>query len=154
MSREAVQHYFAQYEMEHRLMVLEHSTATVDEAARAHAVDADKIGKTLSFKLDEQAILIVVSGLSRIDNKKYKQQFAKKAKMLSADEALAETGHAIGGVCPFGLKKPLDVYLDVSLKNHKEIIPAAGDSHSSIRLTIEELERFANCKAWVDVCRQ
>jgi len=73
--------------------------------------------------------------------------------MLSKDEALEYTGHAIGGVCPFGLKEPIDVYLDMSLKEHSEIIPAAGDRHSSIRLTIEELERYSNCKDWVDVCK-
>ena len=153
MSFEAVKNYFSQYNMEHRIMVLESSTATVEEAAQAHRVDPDQIGKTLSFKLGDKAILIVVAGNSKIDNKKYKKQFSKKAKMLNAKEALDETGHAIGGVCPFGLKKNIDVYLDVSLKKHTEIIPAAGDQHSSIRLTIEELEKYSNYKTWIDVCK-
>ncbi|MDM8539349.1 YbaK/EbsC family protein, partial [Desulfobacterales bacterium HSG17] len=95
----------------------------------------------------------VVAGKAKIDNKKYKNYFFKKAKMLNKDETLEHTGHAIGGVCPFGLKKPIDVYLDISLKKHSEIIPAAGDRHSSIRLTIEELEKYSNCKEWVDVCK-
>lgn len=153
MSLEAVRDYFSEFGMEDRVMVLEHSTATVEEAARAHGVDPDQIGKTLSFKLDGNPILIVVAGKAKIDNKKYKARFSKKAKMLSKDEALEHTGHAIGGVCPFGLIKPVDVYLDVSLKKHAEVIPAAGDRHSSIRLTIEELETYANCKEWIDVCK-
>jgi len=153
MSLEAVNEYFAEYDMDHRVMVLENSTATVEEAAQAHGVDPDQIGKTLSFKVNEEPILIVVAGKAKIDNKKYKGHFTKKAKMLKKDEALEYTGHAIGGVCPFGLKKPIDVYLDISLKKHLEVIPAAGDRYSSIRLAIEELEKYSNCKEWVDVCK-
>jgi prolyl-tRNA editing enzyme YbaK/EbsC (Cys-tRNA(Pro) deacylase) len=153
MSLEAVREYFAEYNMDHRVMVLENSTATVEEAAQAHGVDPDQIGKTLSFKIGEDPILIVVAGKAKIDNKKYKNHFSKKAKMLNKDEALEFTGHAIGGVCPFGLKKPIDVYLDISLKKHSEVIPAAGDRYSSIRLTIEELEKYSNCKDWIDVCK-
>jgi Cys-tRNA(Pro) deacylase len=153
MSLDAVKEYFSKYEMDHRIMVLETSTATVDEAAKAHGVDPDQIGKTLSFKIDEAPILIVVAGKAKIDNKKYKNQFSKKATMLKHDEALEHTGHAIGGICPFGLKKQIDVYLDISIKKHQEIIPAAGDQNSSIRLTIEELEKYSNYKAWVDVCK-
>lgn len=153
MSLETVKLYFSQYNMDDRIKVLESSTATVEEAAKAHQVDPDQIGKTLSFKLEDKAILIVVAGISKIDNKKYKNQFSVKAKMLSPDEVLEETGHAIGGVCPFGLKKPIDVYLDISLKKHQEVIPAAGDQHSAIRLTIEELEKYSNYSAWVDVSK-
>jgi len=153
MSLEAVKEYFAEYNMDHRVMVLENSTATVEEAAQAHGVDPDQIGKTLSFKIDEDPILIVVAGKAKIDNKKYKNHFSKKAKMLNKDEALEQTGHAIGGVCPFGLKKPIHVYLDISLKKHSEVIPAAGNSYSSIRLTIEELEKYSDFKEWVDVCK-
>lgn len=152
MSLEAVKNYFSEYNMDHRIMVLEHSTATVEKAATAHGVDPDQIGKTLSFKLDEKPILIVVAGNAKIDNRKYKSAFSKKAKMLNQNEVLEHTGHEIGGVCPFGLAKPMDVYLDVSIKNYPEIIPAAGSRNSSIRLTIKELETFSNCKAWVDVC--
>ena len=153
MSTQAVIEYFSQYNMDQRVMVLEASTATVEEAAQAHGVDPDQIGKTLSFKLGETPILIVVAGKAKIDNKKYKAYFSKKAKMLSKDEALEHTGHAVGGVCPFGLKHPMDVYLDVSLKAHSEIIPAAGDRNSSIRLTLNELETYSNCKDWIDVCK-
>jgi len=153
MSLEAVIKYFSEYNMDNRVMVLEHSTATVEEAAQAHGVDPDQIGKTLSFKINEKPILIVVAGKAKIDNKKYKKSFSKKAKMLNKDEVLEHTGHAIGGVCPFGLKKPIDVYLDVSLKKHLEVIPAAGDRNSSIRITLEELEKHSDCKEWVDVCK-
>ena len=153
MSLEAVKEYFSNFSIEHRITTLDKSTATVDEAAEAHGVDPDQIAKTLSFKLNDNPILIVVAGTARIDNQKYKSQFIQKAKMLNQQEALEHTGHAIGGVCPFGLKKPVDVYLDISLKKHKEVIPAAGDLNSTIRLTIEELEQYSNCKDWVDVCK-
>ena len=153
MSMEAVKDYFFDYNMDHRIMVLDTSTATVDEAAKAHGVDPDQIGKTLSFKIDDKPILIVVSGTAKIDNQKYKSYFLKKAKMLNQQEVLEHTGHAIGGVCPFGLKEPIDVYLDVSLKKHTEVIPAAGNLKSSIRLTIEELKKYSNYKDWVDVCK-
>lgn len=153
MSLEAVKKYFSQHNIADRIEVLENSTATVEEAAKAHHVDPDQIGKTLSFRLEDKAILVVVAGRSKIDNKKYKNQFSSKAKMLNPDEVLEETGHVIGGVCPFGLKKTIDVYLDVSLKKHLEIIPAAGDQYSAIRLTIEELEKYSNYTAWVDVSK-
>lgn len=153
MTLKAVKEYFSTFRMDDRIMVLDASTATVELAAAAHGVDPDQIGKTLSFKIDEHPILIVVSGTAKIDNQKYKRCFSKKAKMLNPSEALAHTGHAIGGVCPFGLKKPMDVYLDISLKRHHEVIPAAGDLNASIRLTITELEKHSHYKAWVDVCR-
>lgn len=153
MSVEAVIEYFSAFDMNHRVMTLDNSTATVQEAAQVHGVDPDQIGKTLSFKIDDTPILIVVAGQAKIDNKKYKGYFSKKAKMLNKDEALEFTGHAIGGVCPFGLKQSMDVYLDISLKKHTEVIPAAGDKYSSIRLTIDELEKYSNCKAWIDVCK-
>lgn len=153
MSLESVIEYFSQYHMDHRVMVLKNSTATVEEAAIAHGVDPDQIGKTLSFKCDGEPILIVVAGRAKIDNQKYKRHFSQKARMLNKYETLEHTGHAIGGVCPFGLKKAIPVYLDVSLKKHGKVIPAAGDCYASIPLTIEELEKYSNRKAWVDVCK-
>jgi len=153
MSLAAVKNYFSTFNIEHRIMVLEESTATVHEAAEAHGVDPDQIAKTLSFMLGDTPLLIVTSGTSRVDNKKYKGHFAKKAKMLNPQQVLDYTGHAIGGVCPFGLKTPMDVYLDISLKKHITIIPAAGDLFSSIKLSIEELEKYSNYQQWVDVCK-
>ena len=131
MSLETVREYFANFNMDHRIMVMETSTATVDEAAKAHEVDPDQIGKTLSFKMDEGALLVVVSGTSRIDNKKYKNHFSQKAKMLNAEEALEHTAHAVGGICPFGLKKPLDVYLDVhnALREPNLILRFGNEGH-------------------------
>ncbi|MDD1782723.1 YbaK/EbsC family protein [Enterovibrio sp. ZSDZ35] len=154
MSLEAVTDYFSSLGMENRILVMDKSTATVDEAAKVHKVDPDQIAKTLSFKVDETPILIVVSGASKIDNKKYKQHFQKKAKMLSPDEVLDVTGHAVGGVCPFGLPNPVEVFLDISLKKHDEVIPAAGGQNSAIRLTLPELEIHSQAMAWVDVCKE
>ena len=153
MSLAAVKTYFSNYGIEHRIITLKTSTATVEEAAIAHDVDPDQIGKTLSFKIDGKPILIVISGHAKIDNKKYKHRFSKKAKMLSPQEVIAYTGHAVGGVCPFGLNQQIDVYLDVSLKKHTEVIPAAGDHKSAIRLTLTELEKYSNHVNWVDVCK-
>ncbi len=136
-----------------RIVVFEQSTATVEEAAQQHGVNPDQIAKTLAFKLDDRAILIVASGKSRVDNKKYKAHFSKKPKMLTAEEVVSETGHFIGGVCPFGLKKKLEVYLDIALQKHDIVIPAAGSKYASIPLSIKELEEYSNCHSWIDVCK-
>lgn len=153
MSLASVKEHFSRFNIEHRIMILQESTATVDDAAEAHSVDPDQIAKTLSFMLDDVPLLIVTSGRSRIDNPKYKNQFGKKAKMLNPQQVLDYTGHAIGGICPFGLATPIDVYLDVSLKKHTEVIPAAGDLYSSIKLNIEELEKYSNFQQWIDVSK-
>ena len=153
MSLASVKKYFEKFGMKDRIISLDQSTATVAEAAFAHGVVPGQIGKTLSFKVGEDPLLILVAGDKRIDNKKYKSQFGIKAKMLSAEEALAWTGHAIGGICPFGLSSKLPVYLDISLRAYTEIIPAAGDRNSAIRMTIEELEKYSEFSAWIDVCQ-
>ena len=133
-------------------MELNEPTPTVATAAAAHGVEPGRIGKTLSFKLDGGPILIVTAGDAKISNAKYKARFAKKARMLSAEEVVEHTGHPVGGVCPFGLPKRLPVYLDASLRRFEESIPAAGSLNSSIRLTLEELERYSGAVEWVDVC--
>ena len=153
MSLESVKAFFRLHGMEDRVISLSQSTATVSEAAMAHDVEPGQIGKTLSFKIKEEPLLILVAGDKKIDNKKYKAQFGAKAKMLSPDEALAFTGHAVGGICPFGLKNEIPVYLDASLKAYEEIIPAAGDRNSAIRLSIDEVEKYSGFKIWVDVCK-
>ena len=137
--------------MEGRIMELEFTTATVADASLAHGVVEGQIGKTLSFRCGEELILIVVAGDAKISNKKYKSHFSRKAKMLSAEEVLNYTGHPVGGVCPFGLPRKLNVYLDVSLQRFQEVIPAAGSHNSSIKLSIEELTRFSDSKGWIDV---
>lgn len=153
MSLESVKVFFQEHGIAHRVVSLPQSTATVGEAAEAHGVAPGQIGKTLSFKVKEAPLLILVAGDKKIDNKKYKAQFGAKAKMLSPDEALAHTGHAIGGICPFGLKTNVPVYLDISLKAYEEVIPAAGDRNSAIRLTIAEVEKYSGFTEWVDVCK-
>ncbi len=153
MSLLSVKNFFKQHNLDNRIVTLPRATATVEEAAREHKVTAGEICKTLSFKLDEKPILILVAGDKKIDNKKYKAFFGKKAKMLTPDEAVQFTGHEIGGVCPFGLPEPIDVYMDESLREYQEVWSAAGDKFSAIKLTVQELEKYSNCKDWIDICK-
>lgn len=135
-------------------MEFETSSATVELAAEAIGVIPARIAKTLSFRGDEEkAILIVAAGDAKIDNKKFRQTFGFKARMLNPDEVLEQTGHAIGGVCPFGLANDLDVYLDVSMKRFHTLFPACGSSNSAIELAIDELFQYSFAKGWVDVCK-
>ena len=135
--------------------ITEHSETidTVEHAAEQIGCTEPEIAKTLSFLVDGRAILIVAAGDARIDNPKYKAQFGTKAKMLTPDEAVAMVGHAVGGVCPFAVKEGVAVYLDESLKRFPTVFPACGSGSSAIELTIEELERYSSCTAWVDVCK-
>ncbi|RKX94848.1 MAG: YbaK/EbsC family protein [Spirochaetes bacterium] len=153
MVLEHVKAHFKQWNIDDRIMELEATTATVADAAAAHGVEAGQIGKTLSFKIDDEPILIVVAGDAKIANTKYKARFAKKAKMLTPDEVLTYTGHPVGGVCPFGLPRNLSVYLNISLKRFEDVIPAAGSHNSSIRLSLEELEQYSDFRGWIDVCK-
>ena len=153
MSIEKVKSYFAKYNMEHRIREFEVSSATVELAAAALNCGPERIAKTLSFIVDGQAILVVTAGDGRIDNTKYKARFGTKAKMLGSDEAINLIGHAIGGVCPFAVREGVAVYLDESLKRFETVFPACGSGNSAIELTIEELEKYSNYSAWVDVCK-
>ena len=137
-----------------RIIVTENSSATVAEAAKALGCEEAMIAKTLSFLQDGRAVLILADGLARIDNRKYKDRFGCKAKMIPADLVESLIGHDIGGVCPFGVNDSVGIYLDVSLKKHEIIYPAVGTDHSGVKLTIPELERCSGFLAWVDVCRQ
>ncbi len=134
--------------------VIEHaqSTATVEEAAATLGVEAKLIAKTLTFDLKDRYIVVVMQGDARIDNQKFKNVFHKKARMLKPAEVEAVTGHPVGGVCPFALKNPLDVYLDISLKKFKFIYPAAGAANASVKISPEELERISSGR-WVDICQ-
>lgn len=154
MSLESVQKYFEQFGLKNRILILNHSSATVDLAAEALNTKPAQIAKTLSFLIDDQPILIVMEGTARIDNHKYKTKFHKKAKMMTYDELIKYVGHEPGGVCPFGLKDGVIVYLDESLKKFKTVFPAAGSSNSAIELTIEELEKYSNFKEWIDVTKE
>ena len=136
-----------------RIREFEVSSATVALAAEALGCEPARIAKTLSYKLnDGSVILIVTSGDTRVDNKLFKARFACKAKMLSPEEAVEYVGHAVGGVCPFGVPDTVKVFLDISMKRFATIFPACGSSNSAIELDCEELERFSRAEAWVDVC--
>lgn len=129
------------------------SSATVELAAEALHTEGCRIAKTLSFLVDKEAVLIVCAGDTRIDNSKYKAFFHTKAKMLAPQEVEERIGHAIGGVCPFGINEDVKVYLDASLKRFETVFPACGSSNSAIEMSIPELEQFAKPLAWIDVCK-
>lgn len=153
MAIDKVREYFRQYHMEGRIREFEVSSATVALAAQALGCAPARIAKTLSFMVDGQPILIVAAGDVKIDNSKYKKQFGTKAKMLSPDQVAELIGHAVGGVCPFGVKKGVKIYLDESLKRFETVFPACGSSNSAIELTIPEMERYAGEEGWINVCK-
>ena len=153
MSIEKGRAYFRQFGMEDRVMEFEVSSATVELAAQALGVEGARIAKTLSFKNGEGCMLILAAGDARIDNKKFKEKFHFKAKMLTADEVVEMVGHPVGGVCPFGINDGIDVYLDNSLKRFETVFPAVGSASSAIELNLEELFRYSNAIEWIDVCK-
>ena len=154
MSVELVKKYFQNTELEGKVLEFPTSSATVELAADAVGTEPDRIAKTMAFLLGDEAIVIVVSGLSRIDNKKFKAQFHTKAKMIPFAAVEEYLGHPPGGVCPFALKEGVKVYLDVSLRAHETVFPAAGSENSAIETTIDQLERFTSYEEWVDVCKK
>lgn len=153
MAMEKVRQYFKTWGVEDKILELDASSATVELAAQAVGCEPERIAKTLSFMVGEKPILIVAAGDTKIDNQKYKAQFSTKAKMLTPDEAIDLIGHAVGGVCPFGINDGVTVYLDDSLKRFKTVFPACGSSNSAIELTIDEIEKYSNYSSWVDVCK-
>ena len=154
MAIERVREYFRQQGMEERIRELKDSTATVELAAAALGCEPCRIAKTLSFKVEDRPILVVVAGDAKIDNAKYKAAFHTKAKMLTPEEAENLVGHAVGGVCPFAVNEGVTVYLDESLKRFETVFPACGSSNSAIELTMEELEHYScGFESWVDVCK-
>lgn len=153
MSLERAKAYLMEKGLSDRIIIPEHSSATVAEAAEALGCEPGMIAKTLSFLMGEQPVLILAEGTARIDNAKYKTRFSKKAKMIPSDQVEALVGHSVGGVCPFGVNEGVKVYLDESLKLHDTVYPAAGTDHSAVRLSIADLERACPDAEWVDVCR-
>jgi prolyl-tRNA editing enzyme YbaK/EbsC (Cys-tRNA(Pro) deacylase) len=153
MAIDKVRQYFERYGVENRIQEFESSSATVELAARALHCEPERIAKSLSFKVNEMCVLIVAAGDAKIDNAKFKAQFATKAKMLALDEVELMVGHAVGGVCPFGINENVDVYMDVSLQRFDTVFPACGSSNSAIELTIDELQKYSNSKEWIDVCK-
>lgn len=145
--------YIEKYGLEKNIMEFTVSSATVEEAAKAVNCKEEEIAKTLSFLVEEKPIVIVVPGDKKIDNSKYKAEFHSKAKMIPFDNVEKLIGHEVGGVCPFGIKENVQVYLDISLKRFPIVYPACGSSNSAIKLTIEELEKISNYKKWIDVCK-
>ena len=139
--------------MEEQIREFAVSSATVELAAAALNCEPQRIAKTLSFLVAGQAVLVVAAGDAKIDNRKYKDQFGTKAKMLSREEAKALVGHAVGGVCPFAVNEGVTVYLDVSLRRFATVFPACGSANSAIELTIPELEKYSGYREWVDVCK-
>ena len=154
MSLEKAKNYLKKYHLEDKIMEFNTSSATAQEASLALNCKEGDIAKTLSFFVDEKPILIVVAGDKKIDNSKYKKEFSTKAKMIPFDQVEKFIGHQVGGVCPFGIKESVIVYLDVSLKEHEIIYPAGGSSNSAVKLTIEELEKASGYKKWIDVCKE
>ena len=153
MAIDKVKEYFKAYDMESRVLEFEVSSATVELAAQALDCEPCRIAKSLSFLVNEKAVLVVAAGDAKIDNAKFKARFATKAKMLSPQEVEEMVGHAVGGVCPFAVNEGVAVYLDESLKRFETVFPACGSSNSAIELTIPELETYAKPLAWVDVCK-
>lgn len=152
MSIESVRAFFAERAPEITVIESDMSSATVALAAEAYGVEPGRIAKTLSLRVGELVVLIVASGTARMDNKKVKAAFGVKPKMLGLDEVADITGHEVGGVCPFGLKSPLPIYCDVSLKAYDIIVPAAGSTHSAVRITPERMAELTDAE-WVDVCQ-
>lgn len=153
MSIERVKAYFRTMNLEQRVWEFETSSATVELAAETLGVRPARIAKTLSFEMGEGCVLIVTAGDARIDNRKFKEQFERKAKMLSPEDVLRLTGSEIGGVCPFALPEGTPVYLDVSLKRFATVFPACGSTNSAIEVTQDELLRYSRACGWVDVCK-
>ncbi|MBR5262759.1 MAG: YbaK/EbsC family protein [Clostridia bacterium] len=154
MSIQAGKEYLKQFGLDGKVLEFDVSSATVELAAQAVGVEGKRIAKTLSFRIGGDAILILAAGDAKIDNKKYKTTFSAKAKMLTPDEVVELIGHAIGGVCPFGIRDGVKTYLDESLKRFDTVFPAVGSSNSAIELTTDELEKYAqNFVGWVDVCK-
>ena len=154
MSIERARAHLRKYNLEERIQEFEVSSATVELAAKALNIEGARIAKTLSYMVDGSAVLVVAAGDIRVDNRKFKDTFHTKAKMLTPEHAAELIGHAVGGVCPFGVNEGVKVYLDESLKRFETVFPAAGSSNSAIEMTIPELEETSLCAGWVDVAKE
>lgn len=154
MSIQKVRDYLKAFGIADRIREFEVSSATVELAAVAVGVEGARIAKSLSFKVEDQPVIIVAAGDAKVDNSAYKKQFHTKARMLTHEEAHTLIGHDVGGVCPFALPEGVRTYLDVSLRRFETVFPAAGSDNSAIELTCEELERYSSHFAgWVDICK-
>lgn len=152
MSIESVRAFFIENSPEVAVIETEASSATVALAAEAHGVDPDQIAKTICLKAGDSILLVVVAGTKRLDNRKFRDRFGAKPRMLGPEEVVAVTSHPVGGVCPFGLPSPLPVFCDISLKNHSEVVPAAGATSAAVRISPDMMARLTEAE-WVDVCQ-
>ena len=152
MSLESVRAFFAQKAPEIDVIVTEASSATVALAAEAHGVAPEQIAKTICLRIGDRVVLVVAAGTARLDNRKFKDRFGGKARMLDAEQVVAVTSHPVGGVCPFGLPSEIPVYCDVSLKAFGEIVPAAGATNAAVRIATDRMIELVG-GTWVDVCQ-
>lgn len=153
MSIDKARAYLAQFGMDGRVIEFETSSATVELAAQAAGTEPARIAKTLSFMIDGAPALVVCAGDTRIDNRRFKDTFHTKPRMIAREQVEELVGHGVGGVCPFGVNESVHVYLDESLRRFETVFPAAGSSNSAIELTCDELEQVARPVAWVDICK-
>jgi prolyl-tRNA editing enzyme YbaK/EbsC (Cys-tRNA(Pro) deacylase) len=152
MSLETVRAFFSATAPDIEIIETAESSSTVALAAEAHGVDPAQIAKTICLRIGDEPILVVAGGLARLDNRKFKETFGSKGRMLGPDEVVAVTSHPVGGVCPFGLPSPLPIYCDVSLRRFDVVVPAAGSTNSAVRISTERLVELTNA-TWVDVCQ-
>ena len=152
MSLETVRAFFSAHAPDIEIIETAESSSTVALAAEAHGVDPAQIAKTICLRVGEETMLVVAGGLSRLDNRKVKDRFGAKGRMLGPDEVMQVTSHPVGGVCPFGLPTTLPVYCDVSLRRFDMVVPAAGSTNSAVRISSERLADITGA-TWVDVCQ-
>ena len=153
MSIEKVKNYFKNFGIEDRIIEFDTSSATVELAAASLHCQPERIAKSLSFMLKDKIVIVVTVGDVKVDNKKFKNIFGTKAKMIDKDKVEDLIGHEVGGVCPFAIKDGIDVYLDESLKRFETVFPACGSSNSAIEVTLDELEKYSKYKEWIDVTK-
>ena len=151
MSVASVKAFFAARAPDIEVLELDVSTATVELAAAGHGVKPEQIAKTLAIRVGGEIVLLATKGTARLDNRKFKARFASKPRMLPLEEVERETGHPVGGVCPFGLASPLKIYCDVSLRPFNEVVPAAGGVNAAVRISPDRMAELTGAE-WIDVC--
>ena len=153
MSLNNAKEHLKKYHLENNIIIFDDTSATVSEAAKRLNCEESEIAKTLAFLVKEQPILILMAGNAKCKNSLFKQNFYEKAKMIPASEVEDIIDHPPGGVCPFGIKEGVEVYLDESLKEHEIIYPACGTPNSAVKLTIEQLENSIPNHKWINVSK-
>lgn len=152
MSLESVREFFATHAPDINVIITEKSSATVALAAEAHGVEPAQIAKTICLRVADHMLLVVAAGTARLDNRKFKDHFGGKPRMLDADEVVVATSHPVGGICPFGLPTPLPIYCDESLRRFAEVVPAAGATNAAVRISPTRMVELTAAQ-WIDVCQ-